>query len=230
MEAIIPAEVQVRIKEIETALITYTNYVVDSPQKYQTSAEDLKIIKGKAKELDETRKSLTKPLDESKKKIMQLFKAPLEFLTKAEGCVKRAMIGWQNEQERLRQEEQARLAEIQRKESEKLQRQAAQEAAKAESLKTEKGKADALAKAEELKAKAEDVTSMTPTVESKVEDVEGVSTRKAWKFKIVDADKIPREYLIPDEKYIGQIVRASAGKKQIDGVEIYSENVISSRI
>ncbi len=230
MEAIIPTEVQAKIKETEALSTTYADYIVDSPEKYQMSAEDLKIIKSKAKELDEIRKSLTKPLDESKKKIMQLFKAPLEFLTKAEGCIKRAMVGWQTEQERNRRAEEERLAEIQRKEAEKLQRQAEKEAAKAESLKTEKGKADALAKAEELKAKAEVVTSITPTVESKVEDVEGVSTRKVWKFKIINADKIPREYLMPDEKYIGQIVRASKGKKQIDGIKIYSEDVISSRI
>jgi len=229
VESVVPVEVQKKIQETEALSTAYAGYSIDCPEKYQASAADLKLIKTKFKELTDTRMSLTRPIEESKKRIIALFQRPLDFLSQAELSIKKAMVGWQTEQERIRRAEQARLDEIQRKEAEKLRQQAEKEAARAESLKTEKGQAAALAKAEELKAKAEVVTSITPTVESKVEEVEGVSTRKIWKFKIVDVNKIPREYLIPDEKYIGQIVRASKGKKLIEGIEIYSEDVISSR-
>jgi len=229
MEAIVPTEVQVQIAETKVMSDAYSNYAITNSEEYQGSAENLRKIKSKAKELDGLRKSLTKPIDESKKRIMELFKEPFEYLTRAESHVKKAMIGWQADQEKVRQAEQARLAEIQRKEAEKLQQQAAKEAARVGSLKTDAAKANAAAKAEALKAKAEVVSNMTTTVESKIQEVSGISTRKMWKFEITDVNKIPREYMIPDEKYIGQIVRASAGKKEIPGIRVYSENMILSR-
>jgi uncharacterized membrane protein YqiK len=227
--AIVSVEVQAKIKETTESLSVYDNYIIDSIEKYRASADDVKAIKAKYKELDDTRKSLTAPIEESKKKIIALFKSPLDFLKRAEEAVKKAMVSWQTEQEKIRRAEEARLAEIQRKEAEKLQAQAAREAARAESLKTDKAKAAAKAQAEKLEAEAVAVTSITPVVESSIEEVAGISTRKIWKFKVINADDIPREYMIPDEKFIGQIVRASKGKKQIAGIEIYSEDIIASR-
>lgn len=46
-----------------------------------------------------------------------------------------------------------------------------------------------------------------------------------WKFKIVDASKIPREYLVPDETKIGGVIRATKGAVTIPGVEAFSERV-----
>ncbi len=229
METKLPENVQIQIAETKVLSDGYFDYAIDTTEKYVASADDLKRIKAKAKELNDTRMSLTRPIEESKKKIIAFFREPLEYLARAEIAVKKAMIGWQTEQERIRREEEAKLAEIQRKEAERLQREADKEAARAESLKTDKAKAAAAAKAEELKAQAEATTAIAPTVESTVEEVSGISTRKVWKFKIEDISKLPREYMIPDEKYIGQIVRASKGKKEIPGVKIYSEDVIASR-
>lgn len=225
----VSTEIQVQIAETKVMSDGYNNYAIETAEKYQGAADDLRKIKSRTKELDETRKSLTRPIEESKKRIIALFKEPLDYLKRAEDAVKRAMVGWQNEQEKIRQAEQARLADIQRQEAEKLRLEAAKEAARVEKLKTAAAKANAAAKAEELKAKAEAVAAIEPVVESNVEDVAGISTKKVWKFKIVDLNKIPRKYMIPDEKYIGQIVRASKGTETIEGIEIYSENVISSR-
>ncbi len=229
METKLPENVEIQIAETKVMSDAYFNYAIDTSDKYLASADDLKKIKAKAKELTDTRMSLTRPIEESKKKIIAFFKEPLDYLVRAETAVKKAMIGWQAEQERLRREEEARLAEIQRKEAERLRKEAEKEAARAELLKTDKAKAAAAAKAEELKAKAEATTAIAPTVESTVEEVAGISTRKVWKFKIEDISKLPREYMIPDEKYIGQMVRASKGRKEIPGVKIYSEDVIASR-
>lgn len=53
----------------------------------------------------------------------------------------------------------------------------------------------------------------------------GVSFRKVWKFRIVNADLIPREYLKVDEVKIGQVVRAMKDGTNIPGVEVYTELV-----
>ena len=225
----LPEKAQVQIRESETMAVYYADYTIDTPQKYQDSAADLKIIKATAKELSETRMSITRPLEESKKRIIALFKKPLDVLVKAESSVKTAMVTWQSEQERIRRVEEARLIEIQRKETEKLRIKAEREVARAESLKTDKAKAAALTKARELFSQAEEVTAIAPRVESSVQKVAGISTMAVWKFEIEDLDSLPREYMIPDEVYIGKIVKASKGKKAIPGVRIYSKNVISSR-
>lgn len=229
IEAIVPVEVQTKIKETTESLSIYDNYIVDSPEKYQTGADDVMAIKAKAKILEETKMSLTRPIEEGKKKIIALFKKPLDFLKQAEASVKKAMVLWDTEQEAKRQAEEARLAEIQRQEAEKLQQKAAKEAARAESLKTDKARANAKAQAEKLEAEAIAVVAIAPVVESKVEEVSGISKRRDWKFRIINPSDVPREYLMLDEKYIGQIVRASKGKKQIPGIEIYFEDTIASR-
>ncbi len=229
MDGIISSEVQVKIDETQTLAKTYENYTIDSIEKYQFSAQDLKAVKAKAKELTETRMSLTRPIEESKKKIIALFNAPLEFLVKAEGSIKRAMVGWQDEQEKIRQAEQARLDKLQQEKEAKLRAAAEKEAARIANLKTDAAKERATAKAEELKAQADATAEAQMVVESKVEEVSGISTRKVWKFEVVDINELPREYMVADEAYIGKIVRASQGKKEIPGVKIYSENIIASR-
>jgi hypothetical protein len=46
-----------------------------------------------------------------------------------------------------------------------------------------------------------------------------------WKFEIIDAASVPREYCFPDEKMIGAIVKANKGKITIPGVRVYNEPI-----
>lgn len=70
---------------------------------------------------------------------------------------------------------------------------------------------------------------MLPVVPDEPE-TNGLSLRKEWKFVIVDAKLIPREYLIPDEVKIRRIVRAMKEQANIPGVRIYSEDTVSQRL
>jgi hypothetical protein len=58
--------------------------------------------------------------------------------------------------------------------------------------------------------------------------VEGVSLRKGWAFRIVDAAKIPRKYLVPDEKAIGGVVKALGQQARIPGVEVYRDTTVAA--
>ena len=53
----------------------------------------------------------------------------------------------------------------------------------------------------------------------------GSSERTYWKFQITDEAALPREYLMPDEKKIGQVVRAMKEKAvgHIPGVYAYPD-------
>ncbi len=50
------------------------------------------------------------------------------------------------------------------------------------------------------------------------------STRKVRKFKIINATIIPRQYLIPDEVAIGEVVRALGENSNIPGILVWEEN------
>ncbi|MDD5551472.1 MAG: hypothetical protein PHS34_09445, partial [Candidatus Omnitrophica bacterium] len=204
-------EAQQKAQETELLVKTYENYQITTSEQYVVSAEDFKKVKAKMKELDDLRKSLTKPLDESKKRIMDFFKKPLELLAQADVVINRAMTDWNDKQEKIRRAEEARLLELQRQEVEKLRIQAQKEAERISKLKTEEARNKAMAKQEELEAKAIEVMQITPVVESKVEKVSGIYERMDWKFEIVDANQIPREYMMPDEKMIGQMVKVTKG-------------------
>jgi hypothetical protein len=53
--------------------------------------------------------------------------------------------------------------------------------------------------------------------------VDGISHRETWKYEVVDANQIPREFLSIDEKKIGAVVRALKGSTRIPGIRVYAE-------
>lgn len=53
--------------------------------------------------------------------------------------------------------------------------------------------------------------------------LEGVQERVSWKFEITDESLIPREYLMPDEKKIGGVVRAMKGETRIPGIRVFTD-------
>lgn len=107
-----------------------------------------------------------------------------------------------------------KAGEIGKRESERLKKKAEEEAAQK--------KAEAEAQAKAAVEAVKDVT-----VKANIPTVAGVPSRRNWRFKIVDATKIPRSFLIPDEQRIGQAVRATKNKETIEalipGIEAWQE-------
>lgn len=250
-EHIVPAEAQRAVEETAIMVKSFDNYLISAAEEYKGASDDLRRIKTKSKQLDDLRKSLTRPLDESKKRIMEFFSKPLEFLEKAESTVKSAMLKWQQEQERTRLEEERKIQEAARKEEERLRKikeeqerawrekeeakrkEAERLAAEGKAKEAEKARIEAekaAAKAEERAIQAEQISVPVPVLESKVEKINGIATKTIWKFRIVDFNKIPHRFLIPNEKMLGDIARTAKGSARIDGVEFYSEEIISSKI
>lgn len=80
------------------------------------------------------------------------------------------------------------------------------------------GKAKTHAEREELLEKAEKHAPV---------EVEGVATRISWTGEVIDADKIPREYLIPDTKALLALTRAKGGDPRIPGWRAFSETTLA---
>ena len=54
----------------------------------------------------------------------------------------------------------------------------------------------------------------------------GIAMVDNYLFKIVDASKIPADYLMPDEAKIGRVVKAMRGEIEIPGVMVWKEKAI----
>jgi len=228
MNELIPQSVEQKAAETESLAEEFQGFKIVTAEGYGGAADQLKAIKSKTKELDELRKSLTKPLDESKKRIMEFFKKPLAFLAMAEASIKSAILKWQEEQESIRRAEEDKIRKAQQKEAEELQRRAREEEEKANRFKTEKAKEAAQARAEELKAKAAQTAAVVPVVQSKVEKVAGIATKTIWKFRITDLSQLPKEYMLPNEKLLGEVARSTKGSLEVPGIEFYSENILAA--
>ena len=200
----------------QAALASANALSIATVEQYEAAAGELQAIKGKWNEIEEQRKALVKPIDEARKRLQAFFSGPLGFLEQAEAILKRKLVGFQTEQERLRREEQAKADEAARKEREKL----AARAAKAE----QSGKVE---KAEQLAAAAASVAA--PIMQREVPKVAGIKTREVWLFEITDAALVPREYLVVDESRVRRVVQALKADTKIPGVRVYADKSLASR-
>lgn len=137
------------------------------------------------------RDSVAKPIDE------------------AEKIVKQRIADYAYEQRRIASAEQARLQAEADAKAEAERRRAL---AAAEKLKTPELKAERIEQAETIVAPVVTVAAAVPETK--------LSMVVSYSFQIVDAAAIPAEYLIPDEKKIGAIVRATKGSITIPGVKV----------
>ncbi len=228
--AVIDGEAEEKAAEAREIMARYENYAVTCQADYERAVDEIRLIKCKARELDDLRKSMTRPLDDAKKRIIDFFRPPMEALSSAENRVKGATVAYQQEEARRDREREERLREAQRKEAErlaKLQREAEERARiAAEEGNAAKAAADAR-KAEDFAARQAIAESAPVKLAPTVQKVAGARTVKNWKFAIEDAAAIPREYMIPDEVKIGKVVRATAGSLAIPGVRIYCEETLA---
>jgi len=221
----LPQETEVLVNEATTLLDQAKAYTIQNCDQLKTAAAELSKIKAKAKELDDQRKRMTKPLDDSKKEIMDFFRAPLDFLADAESILKRAIAGYQEAQERAAREAQAKLDAEARKQQERF-------LARAEKAE-ESGKVE---KAQELAIQA--ANTVAPVIAANVAKAEGISSRKNWKAEVTDklalvqavaAGKLPISMLDVNMTSLNAIAKATKGEVEYPGVRFYHETVVSAR-
>jgi hypothetical protein len=164
-------------------------------------------------------------LQTGKKQLLAPIQSVLETV---EGRRKR----WEEDERRKAEAEARKLQEEMRKEAERkseeerrFREREVEKARKAGEIgkrEAERLKAQA---AEEAKAQAANV----PQIEVKpaIPTLQGVASRRQWKFRIVAMNKIPLDFMIPDEQMIGRMVRDAKDKAKAEatcpGIEVWSE-------
>jgi hypothetical protein len=178
--------------------------VVDSPEMYQAAAGELQTISSQRKKIEDLRLSITRPIDEAKRRIMDLFRGPTEALERAENKIKRAMLDWrQAEDARIAREraeaEAAARAERERAETERRAAEArAEEARREAEAAAAKGDAEAAdaaaqraAAASEVAARAEvalELAEVAPVaqIDTAKTTAAGISGRESWQAEVID--------------------------------------------
>lgn len=197
------AAAQPAAKEAETTAADLYASAIDVEVSSPTTRESAVLvgiaIKRRREQLEETRKAITGPLDEAKKRIMELFAPALSRITEGETYVRKAISDYDEVVKRQLEQEAAAAAAAARM---------AQEAALARAAELEaEGRED---EAEEVRYQAEAMPLQQETVR-----VAGGTTR--WKAEVTDkrafikavaAGKIPLEFVDVNMPKLNGIARS----------------------
>ena len=178
---------------------------IDSDEEEQMGIDSLADIKRFQKQVEEARKNQVDPFNKLVKRVNDIFRPIGDGLVKSEAVIKDKVKNWRVKKEQIRQaEERKRQAEYAAK--------IAEEQAKA---KLEKREVEIVIPPPAIIQTITRGTSST------------ASSRKVWKFEILDESKIPRQYLIVDESKIRAAIKL--GTREIEGVKIFEDFDISVR-
>lgn len=234
--AIAPVDQAALVASASGDLELANSFVVDSPATYALAGEELISVKAAIKKLTERREEITKPLTAVHRSVMALFKEPLDYLEKAKTTYTTRMVTYQNEQERLRREEQKRLDDLARAAREKAEAEARARLAEA----SKAADAEAILQAEtELEIAA---TVVAPVVQTPVISSAGNSIRKTWKARVTDKAKLVKyvaancdqhpellAYLDTADTELNAAARLYKENFKVAGVESYQDSGITSR-
>lgn len=211
-----------QITELEASAGELT---IETTEQLQSSSAMLTAIKTRQRDMAELRLSITRPLDEAKKRVMEVFKPALDRLGNAEQTIKGAVLTYSQGVERKRREEQARLEDDAERERLRL-------AALAE-RQEEAGHED---RAEASRQRAETVAA--PTVARAPAPAGAVHIRTTWSAEVVDlaelvracADgKAPLALLQPDMPSLNAMARTQKERFDIPGVKAVAEQGVAAR-
>jgi hypothetical protein len=189
---------------------------------YEAASCDRNLIQDLLKELELQRKELTRPIDELKSKVTNQFREPAQKLEALKANIEREMMAFKK-----------RLDEERAREQREFER-AAQAEAKAErerlaTLAAEKQEQGQVHIAEAIIEEAAKVTAAVVVLAPVKIPSQEVITKKNWKFKIVNAQQVPLQFCIPNEKLLQSLATSMKEAASVPGVEFYFEETISAR-
>jgi|GEM_PF-1141226 len=208
--------------EAEVILSISQAFAVASHDDFLAANAELQSIKKKMREIESKRQELKAPILDAGRKVDELFKPALAVLASAEDAIKKQMISWQREQERIKRE----AEEAARKELEKAER------ARVKAI--EKGDIEKVAKLEEK------VVNIAATVAQAPEapKAKGFYITEIWSANVVDfgllvkavaAGKQPIDLLLPNQSALDALAKAHTTNLSVPGVLAVKKDSAGSR-
>lgn len=191
-------------------------YQIKSQLDLNNAVEIVRGLERFSADLEKKRLGITKPLDEAKKAVMDLFR-PCKNRCENVILIMRGKINdFAVEAERERQRKQKEADD--KAERERIKAQEKAEAAR---------KAGDEKKAEKYETKAAEVQNVV--IAQKHDQPQGTHQVTRWRYEILDPCKLPRSFLIPDHDALQGYATATQGKIPIEGVRIYAETSTTIR-
>ncbi len=218
--------IEQRLETLGNQAVLYAKSVsITNNEQYEEAAGYLKEIKSRVKAVKEYWAEPKARAKAAHQSVVDREKAMLEPLNSAEGIIKRTMVVFQNAVAEAQRRAEAEARKRQQEEAERMM----QEAIKAEEQGNEAEAHIAMAMAEMV----EDMKTPIPNAIEKPKAA-GISTRKVWKARVVDASLVPvnvngveiRPISLPA---LDKLAGMTRGSVQIPGVEVYEETIIAAR-
>lgn len=197
---------------------------IGSHEQYTGVADYLKTIKAFQRRVTDFFKPHKDRALASHRALCEDERKALEPAQNDELACKRLLLAWDSEQDRIRREEERRRQDEAQREAEERR---IQEAAALEREAQAAGDTALLDEALEM-MDAPVVAAAIAPVEKATPKVQGIAYKELWKFRIVDAARIPREYLKVDDVKVGGVVRSMKGATKIPGIECYPEKTVAA--
>ena len=218
----LPVNVTELIESADSLCLAIKAKPIALHDEYEAASSDRNLVNDLLKELEVRRKELTKPIDDLKKTIMARVGEPSEKLNALKASIEREMMVYKKRLDEERAKQQRELAAKAEAEA-KAERERLAALAEKELEKEEPHRAEALLN------EAEKVVAAVPILAPVKIPSQEVSTKKNWKFRIVDASKIPPIYCIPNEKLLQAIASDRKEKACVEGVEFYFDESFADR-
>lgn len=212
----------VEIEQETNVIVSQANNIqISNQEEYENAVEFAKKVKEANKKITDYWKEPKANAAKVHKDICNKEKQMLEPLNVAEKIVKTKLVDYVNEQERIRLEEQIRI----KKEQERL---AYEELKKAEELRKQGNEIEAIITEQNAVA----ISEIENKVESKVENVSGMSYRTDYEIVAVNNQEVPCfmngiEIRPVDLTLVKNLIKTSKGTIKIPGID-YKETKIAS--
>lgn len=192
--------------------------VIDA-EEYEMACSFLTLVATRKKQVNETFDPIVQKAHAAWQEAINQRKKFMTPLEMAELNVKTKVSQWRIDEERKRREEEDRLQANAKREADE------RAIAEAQSLEDNGEKELAAMVLEEAAAAPAPVVVAPSTVPKQ----DGIAKKTTWKFRIVNEELIPREYMVPSEMKIGAVVRSQKQLTKIPGVQAFPEESVSAR-
>lgn len=208
--------------------------VITNDESYTKAAELLKGIKALRGKIAETFDPHIERAHKAHKALVREKSAAEAPLTEAEGIVKRSLVTYQQEQDRIVRDEARRIEEESRR-AEETRR--LEEAAALERVATETGDESMRSTAYEVMDAP--IAVVAAPVQRATPKVAGISYRDTYSARVTNPAKLiafvarnPQfaNLLTPNQTALNQLARAQKEMMQIDGVEVVKDRVAAAGI
>jgi len=210
---------EIKAKEEGSAastMLAHANATTISTQEgLEQAATGRKAIKDYVKRVDELRKELVGPLNNTVKKINSLFAPALDTAGQADKVLGQKMGAFHTEQENQIRIQEAKAREAAEKERVRLDQQA--------------DRLEGKGKPDQAQAKREEAEAVPTPVFAPPPKPKDAYFREDWVYEVTKEDDIPDEYWVVDHQALARVVKAMKGTKEIPGIRQYTKKIPVSK-